>query len=99
MVDAMSTNEFSCKFKLSDQGKTLCLRVARDMVRLFGISRTEAIGRINKEWANSQAFLNSNLVFHEDSEELAKGIYYEDGTWWWVKEWMTENTPKAKPYP
>ena len=69
------------------------------MVRLFGISRTEAIGRINKEWANSQAFLNSNLVFHEDSEELAKGIYYEDGTWWWVKEWMTENTPKAKPYP
>lgn len=95
----MSTNEFSFKFKRSDEGKTLCLRVARDMVRLFDISRAEAIGRINREWKNSEKFLNSNLVFHVDSEEFAKNIYYEDGTWWWVKDWMAENTPKVKPYP
>lgn len=92
----MNENNFS--FELDNRGKSFCLRIARDMMNLFNISMPEAIGRINKQWKGLK-IIGENLVYHRGSEEWAKIIYYEDGTFWWVKEWMDENEPKPKPYP
>ena len=85
-------------FNADSRGKSYGLRIARTMVRLFNIRLSEAIGRVNRDWAGVNIF-GSDQVYRRDPEEWAKTIYYEDGTWWWVEKWMAENTPKPKPYP
>jgi hypothetical protein len=88
--------EFS--FELDEQGKLFCSKIASDMVRLFNIPTSEAVGRINKQWKTVK-IIGPSLLYHQSSDEWAKTIYYEDGTFWWVDEWMAKNTPKSKPYP
>ncbi len=93
----MNMNEIS--FEADEKTKLYCLRIAEEMSTLFGISMAESIGRINNQWSKSKQFIDSGLVFHEMPGEWAKAIYYEEGTFWWVETWMTEHTPKPKPYP
>lgn len=85
-------------FDADPDGKSYALKIARTMVRLFDIPLSEAIDRINRDWKEKTIF-GPNQIYRRDPEEWAKRIYYEPGTYWWVDEWMTENTPKPKPYP
>lgn len=93
----MNINEIT--FDADEKTKLYCLKIAIEMTNIFNISMNEAIGRINNQWKKSKDFIDSGLVFHKNPISWAKTIYYEDGTWWWVEEWMAEHTPKPKPYP
>lgn len=94
----MNENEVTLTINGDERAKQFCLKIAKEMTRTFGISMSEAVGRINKEWKTQKIFGDS-LVYHRVSEEWAKVIYYENGTYWWVDSWMAEHTPKPKPYP
>jgi hypothetical protein len=80
------------------RAKEYCVEIAKEMVRLFEIPLSEAIGRINREFKNERIF-GPDQFYRRDPAEWAKTIYYEVGTWWWVEKWMAEHTPKPKPYP
>jgi len=90
----MNTNEITVN--AAEKEKLFCLEIANEMVKAFGIPISEAIGRINKQWNSTRI---DGMVYHKTSEAWAKTIYYEDGTFWWVDEWIAEHTPKPKPYP
>ena len=85
-------------FQHDEEAKIYLLKVAEAMVNLFNISFGEAIGRINLA-CEGQSYLGYNLIYRESPEDSAKNLYYEEGSYWWVEEWMKENTPKPKPYP
>jgi hypothetical protein len=66
----------------------LCCEVASELVAQFGISKAEAIGRINREWKDRN-WLASEwgvLVYHETADEWTRHIYYGKETAWWVEE-------------
>lgn len=89
-------SEFS--FSHDEQAQIYFLKVAEAMTKLFNVSFTEAIGRINKA-CEGQVYEGQKLIYRELPEDAAKNIYYEDAAYWWVEKWMAENTPKPKPYP
>jgi len=67
------------------------------MVEMFGISRAEAIARINAQW-DGQEFLEGDIILHEDEYYWALFIYY-DGA---VPDWRPDAdrsgwTPRAAP--
>jgi hypothetical protein len=85
-------------FATDDESEVFCFRIASEMVKLFGISQSEAVGRINKHW-QGQKFVGPDMIYHRDTVYWANRIYYTDDTYWWLDWWLAENTPKAKPYP
>ena len=91
-------NESDFTFDADERAKSYGLKIARAMVRLFDIPLSEAIGRINRDFKGKKIF-GPNQFYRRDSEEWARRIYYEPGTYWWVDEWMAEHTPKPKSYP
>jgi hypothetical protein len=93
----MNMNEIS--FDADEETKSYCLEIANEMTKILKITMSEAIGRINNQWDKNREFISSGLIFHQDIHSWAKTIYYEDGTFWWVEDWVAENTLKPKPYP
>ncbi len=81
-----------------ERAKLLCIKIAQEMMKEFGISMPEAIGRVNREWKNKRIF-GPNQVYRENLEYWAKRIYYKPGTYWWVEKWLAEHIPEPKPYP
>lgn len=67
------------------------------MVRLFGISEDEAIGRIAQEFArwDLASDEDSGIVGHEEPEYWAHWAYYGNVHWWLME--AEELTPL--PYP
>lgn len=61
---------------ITDEGtREFCDYVAEDMVKWYGISKEEAIARINSKWHGSIQ-LGLILDFHADEEETAEYFYY-----------------------
>ena len=89
-------NEFS--FPHDEEAKEYFQRVAEWMVKLFNISTEEAIGRINKV-CEGQEYIGYDYIYRDNAKQTAQNFYYEEGTYWWVDEWLAENTPKPRPYP
>ena len=89
-------NEFT--FQTDERAMAFCLEIAAQMVSIFGISKSEAIGRIDKHW-EGQRFEGPDLIYQRDVSWWAQTIYYEAGTYWWLDWWMQEHRPKPKPYP
>lgn len=96
VASTMTANEITVNG--DERAKLFCLEIAQEMIRLFEISMSEAIGRINREFKDERIF-GPNQIYRRDPEEWAKTIYYEPGTYWWIEKWMAEHTPKPKPYP
>ena len=60
--------------------------IATKMMRLFPISREEAVGRIKRSWGGRKQLRTDTqllLLFHEEPEYWAKDFYYVKGTRWW----------------
>ena len=60
-------------------------KIADDMVRLFGISPAEAVGRINRHWRGRTFTGKLDLIYHETSDNWANSIYYGHDSRWWAK--------------
>lgn len=49
-----------------------------EMVKLFGISRAEAVARINAQWEGRSLLDKNDIILHEDPYYWALFIYYRD---------------------
>jgi hypothetical protein len=56
------------------------------MVARFGLSRAEAVARLNDYWLTRQDLLDDGIATHEDAEYWASFIYYEDDTPFWRED-------------
>ncbi len=72
-------------FVTDKNSEEFCLLIAHKMVELFGISKEEAIGRINRDW-KGQEIVGMDVIYHEDEEYWAKEIYYGHDSRWWKGE-------------
>lgn len=80
------------EFITDDQSEEFCNEIAEKMIELFGISKDEAIGRINSLWRGLE-IVGLDLIYHEDEEYWAKTIYYGHNSCWWLKEGKEELKP------
>lgn len=74
--------------------------ITQEMVRLFGISRAEAVARINKHWENQDLSWVDDIVLHEDDYYWALSIYFEDGMTDWRRDadrslWPVRERPQV----
>lgn len=58
---------------------------AVEMTELFGISRAEAVARINAQWEGREFLGENEVILHEDPYYWALFIYYRD-----VKDWSPD---------
>ncbi|GAA1535725.1 hypothetical protein GCM10009827_062570 [Dactylosporangium maewongense] len=75
-----------------DEAREFCEDVADEMVRAFGISRAEAVARINRQWSEPGSpdgdvprvwIVGNSLIYHDEPADWATGIYYGfTGRWW-----------------
>jgi hypothetical protein len=61
--------------------------IADEMIKLFSIPRTEAVGRINQFWGGLSFVtdFHADLIGHRTPEDWAQWIYY-GGPWWQIDE-------------
>jgi len=82
------------EFETDDQAEAYCEAIANEMEKLFGVSVTETVGRINGQWRGQSLIGEDCMIHRETTEAWAKLIYFEcDPAWWTVPN------PKTCPYP
>ena len=54
----------------------LLSQVADELVSLLGISKAEAVARINAQWSDQKFLEDSEIILHEDPYYWALSIYY-----------------------
>lgn len=69
--------------------------IVGEMVAAFGITRDEAIGRVNRQWGGS-TFDEKSLILHQMPDDWAGDIYYGRDSYWWRVE---EADRRPLPYP
>ena len=78
-----------------------CGRIAAEMVREFGVSHEEAVGRINDGW-RGRDFLGVDIAYHELPEHWARTMYWSDGSFWCVvgaaRDRLGLGPPVPRPY-
>jgi hypothetical protein len=92
-----SRGEFPCAGDAKALG--FCREIAEEMVLAFGITRHEAVARINRQWSepgdDGRAprvwIVGMDIAYHETHEWWARTIYYGKESYWW--------TPGANPTP
>lgn len=85
-----SHGEFPCAG--DEQALGFCRDIADIMVRSFGISRAEAIARINRQWSDPGPsgrpprvwIVGLDIAYHETRVTWASDIYYGKGSSWWL---------------
>jgi hypothetical protein len=73
------------EFTTDSRSEAYMDKIAADMVRLFGISRAEAVGRINRRWRGRTFTGERDLIYHELPDNWANDIYYGGDSRWWAK--------------
>lgn len=74
-----------------------CEEIIGIMLKEFGISREEAIARINSQWGHLDTLYesNSSAILHDTSDFWAYEIYYGGSSYWWKR--LDDPTLKPKP--
>lgn len=72
--------------------------IADEMVERFGVSRAEAVARINQAWGRQTFDEWPDLITHEDPEHWAYWIYYEGDVPYWEpdadrSQWRVREAP------
>lgn len=84
------------QFETSDAAYSYCLLILDALERDVGMSRQEALGRINRHW-HGLRFVSQEEVdglMHDIPERWAGNIAYE-GLWWT----QDKSERQLKPYP
>jgi hypothetical protein len=74
--------------RATEEARGYLEEIAREMVLLFPITLDEALGRINREFADRR-FLTEvevNVLLHEEQDTWAKHVYYGRESCWWLGE-------------
>jgi hypothetical protein len=91
--------EFPCAGDV--EAMRFCREVTANMVRRFGISRREAVGRVNRQWSEPNAggvaprvwIVGLDLAYHDTAEQWASKIYFGDQPRWWDPDADLEPVP------
>lgn len=85
--------------KTSPETLELLEDTADEMVSQCGISRAEAVARINRHWEGLDLSGPNDLILHEDETYWALAIYYEEVPDWQANadraNWRSRPTPPA----
>ncbi|KAA8908915.1 hypothetical protein TRICI_004728 [Trichomonascus ciferrii] len=78
--------------------RDLLFDTAEEMTKLFGISKAEAVARINAQWPGQKFLEDSDIILHEDEYFWSLFIYYNGD----VPDWSptadrSSWTPAPKP--
>ncbi len=76
-------NPFS--FTTDASSEAYCMEIVSELVRQFGVTQEEAIGRVNQSFARQSLLGPMDWVYHEVSRDWARFIYYKPGIHWWVE--------------
>jgi hypothetical protein len=71
------------RFEVDARADAFCQEVASELMRLFGVSAEEAVGRINRHWSG-QAITGEDIVYHETADYWAHVMYYGKESSWWI---------------
>jgi hypothetical protein len=71
--------------ELSPAAESYCRLIVDDLVRLFSISRHEAIKRVNSYWRGVSFVTGADhqLMTHETTDVWAQHVYYGKQSMWW----------------
>ncbi|MBL0389095.1 hypothetical protein JJB07_21100 [Tumebacillus sp. ITR2] len=87
--------DIAFSFETSDEAYEFCKEIVEYMIRKFGITKEESVGRINEEFMNNDFIDEDDLRFHESDKYWAHLIYYGHNSLWWRRE----GDPTLKPVP
>ena len=79
--------EKSWKFVTDTHADEFRREIAAELVRRFGISEDEAIGRINQQWGHLGEFLS--IAYHETTEYWAHHLDFGHDSYWWIRDEST----------
>lgn len=82
------------QFETNEKSSKFCEAIALEMVRLFGISKEEAIGRLNLHWKDQPLLDDEDVIYHETEVFWANQIYFEDSPRWWT---IPDPQPRSHP--
>ncbi|MFC8722380.1 hypothetical protein [Kitasatospora sp. NPDC057198] len=71
----------------ADAGMTVFLLEMTAILESFGISRAEAVARMNYSWGKHRFAPYPDLMCHDAPEHWAHGMYYDDGSAATVAYW------------
>ncbi|MFC8722381.1 hypothetical protein [Kitasatospora sp. NPDC057198] len=71
----------------ADRGTTRFLCEVVEVLESFGISRAEAVARLNRSWGSLEFEPYPDLVCHEEPEYWAHRMYYADNAGATVPYW------------
>ena len=89
-------------FKTDERSESFCGSIASEMVRLFGISESEAFRRISRFWAHLPELVGEHdMIYHETEDYWARTIYYGASSYWWFTgdERTKRSLPPLHPQP
>lgn len=72
------------QFVTDAKSDAFCREIAAELVRLFGVSEAEAVGRINRGWRGLSIVGELNIVYHETPDHWAHLMYFGPDSYWWI---------------
>ncbi|WP_410812224.1 hypothetical protein [Micromonospora sp. 067-2] len=102
LVDASllrSHGDFACAG--DTEALAFCENIINAMTTGYGISRNEAVARLNKHWSHADPpgrvprvwIVGLDIVYHEEAESWAALIYYGPDSRWWDPETSQQPLP------
>jgi len=89
-------------FTTDAESSAACWEIVDELQRLFGVSREEAIGRINRQW-NGQEIVGQDIVYHGTLDYWVHVMYYGADSFWWItgekREKLKLGPILPKPFP
>jgi hypothetical protein len=83
-------------FTTGEKSDAYMKAIVGEMIRLFGISEDEAIGRLNEKWRGLAFTDEEDELIRETPSWWAKNAYFGHDSAWWS---MNESELKPLPYP
>jgi hypothetical protein len=89
--------KFPCT--IDEKAERFCVAIAKEMSARFGISKEDAVKRINQRWSGLKIGGHEEVVYHEDEEYWAQNIYWGSDSYWWItgEKRKQMNLPPLKP--
>lgn len=85
------------EIEATDEARAYIEQIAGEMVALFNVTLSEAVGRINRFWLGKEftSAVQVDVLLHEEPTTWAKTVYYGRDSQWW----LGEDDLQPRPYP
>ena len=89
------------RFVTDDESVAYLREIVEAMMRSFGITREEAIGRINESWAHVPVVAGEDEIYREFPKYWANHFMFGKASLWWItgEKRDAQGLPPLKPLP